>query len=114
MPLFVYGTLMAGEENYGELWGSPFVREAVTEPRYELLDLGAYPGLREGGTIRVAGELYDVDGATLARLDRFEGHPTLFRRAKVRLSDGELAIAYLFVGAGADPPREPASRIVSG
>jgi gamma-glutamylaminecyclotransferase len=113
MPLFVYGTLMAGEENYGELRGSPLVREALTEPRYELLDLGAYPGLREGGAISVVGEVYEVDRNTLAQLDLFEGHPGLFRRSSVRLLSGEMAIAYLFVGGGDDLP-EATPRIASG
>ena len=93
--LFVYGTLMRAGGNHGLLGGVPFGGASRTGPGFRLVDLGAYPGMVRGGTAAVAGELFRVDRAALARLDRFEGHPHLFRRAWVLLADGGEAFAYL-------------------
>ena len=71
--VFVYGTLLAGEPNHRLLTGARLVAEARTKPAFELRDLGAFPGLVRGGQHAVAGEVYEVDVATLAALDRLEG-----------------------------------------
>ena len=42
--LFVYGTLMQGEANHGELAGAPFWGSARTADGFELWNLGPYPG----------------------------------------------------------------------
>jgi len=86
---------MRGEPNAGLLAGARFLGPAITEPRYTLLHLGPYPGMREGGTGSIVGELYEVDDELLASLDDFEGHPELYRRARIRLRDGEQAEGYL-------------------
>lgn len=93
--LFVYGTLMRAGGHHGLLGGAPFGGAACTGPGFALVDLGAYPGMVRAGTAAVAGELFRVDRAVLARLDRFEGHPHLFRRARVPLADGREAYGYL-------------------
>ena len=80
MRLFVYGTLLRGERNHRHLAHARLVDAHVTQPRFTLLDLGAYPGLVASGAPAVHGEIYEVDAATLRALDRFEGHPNLFRR----------------------------------
>lgn len=100
--LFVYGTLMRAGCNHGLLGGSPFVGASRTAPGFRLVDLGAYPAMVRDGTAAVAGELFRVDGAVLARLDRFEGHPHLFRRARLPLADGAEAFAYLLDPAHAE------------
>jgi len=83
--LFVYGTLMRGEGNSNVMpSGSKFVGEAQTEEGYELLDVGL-PALREGGQGVVIGELYEVNDSILRRLDLFEGHPSFYRRDRIRL-----------------------------
>ncbi len=56
--------------------------------------MGDYPGMIEGGTLSVVGELYTIENAILPDLDRFEGHPDLFHRTRVTLNDGRDAIAY--------------------
>ncbi|MEJ7731463.1 MAG: gamma-glutamylcyclotransferase family protein [Polyangiaceae bacterium] len=94
--LFLYGTLMRGEANHHLLGPrTRAVAAAVTAPRYRLVDLGEYPVLLGGGAEAVRGELYDLDEATLRRLDRFEGHPSLFRRQPVELASGAVVDAYL-------------------
>jgi gamma-glutamylcyclotransferase (GGCT)/AIG2-like uncharacterized protein YtfP len=79
--VFVYGTLMAGNPLHGALGDSEFVGQALVSGT--LFDTGYYPALTppvlDGD--RVRGEVYDVDDATLAVLDRCEGvnarHPDL-------------------------------------
>jgi len=107
--LFVYGTLMRAGANHTLLAGARFEGAASTAPGFALVDLGAYPGMVRGGAAAVAGELFEVDRAILARLDRFEGHPRLFRRARVPLADGRPAHAYLLdpAHAAAHPPIPP-------
>jgi gamma-glutamylaminecyclotransferase len=95
MRLFVYGSLLSGEDNHCYLAGSPKVGDGQTAAGYVLVDLGAYPALLEGGTTSVRGEVYEVDAETLASVDAFEGHPLLYRRVPVRLSTGEQVAGYL-------------------
>lgn len=93
--VFVYGTLLRGEPNHRLLAHARFVGEAVTEPGFELADLGAFPAMSAAGGGAVAGEVYAVDAATLAALDRLEGHPRFYRRSWIRLATGAHVEAYL-------------------
>jgi len=43
----------------------------------------------------IAGEVYAVDGETLAQLDRLEGVPRLYQRQQLQLLDGRRAWVYL-------------------
>ncbi|MEZ4297112.1 MAG: gamma-glutamylcyclotransferase family protein, partial [Polyangiaceae bacterium] len=84
--LFVYGSLLRGEDNHAVLTGARFVATARTAPRYTLVDLGPYPALVLGGDTAVSGELFEVSPALLAELDDFEGHPDFYVRSPVDLS----------------------------
>ena len=108
--VFVYGTLLAGEENHHVLRGAAFVGRAQTAARYELRDLGPYPALVEGGNQSVTGEVYEVDDAGLSALDAFEECPQLYRRVRIRLEEGSEVESYVQTReqAGTSP------RIVSG
>jgi len=117
--LFVYGSLMRGEANHhllGAAADGTFAGAARTEPRFELIDLGPYPGMVGGGRHSVAGELYRVAAAVLEALDEFEGHPGYFRRTTIRLADGRAAEAYLVAPTAARGrpriPPAPEGRIV--
>ena len=100
LEVFVYGSLMRGQANHAVLAGARFVEECVTDPSYTLLDLGAYPGLVEGGTTAVHGEVFEVVAAGLRSLDRFEGVPHLYVRGEVRLSGRETTVSgYLLAPA---------------
>lgn len=85
--IFVYGSLKRGESNHREMAEQTFVGFARTVPGYRLFDLGEYPAMvaqpadQEG----VQGEVWFVDDACLAHLDRFEGTPTYYRREPIKL-----------------------------
>jgi gamma-glutamylaminecyclotransferase len=93
--IFTYGTLMRDEINHRLLATARFVAEAHTEPCFELFDLGHFPAMSAGGQTVVRGEVYAVDDQTLVRLDRLEGHPTLYQRTPLRLADGQEVQTYL-------------------
>jgi gamma-glutamylcyclotransferase (GGCT)/AIG2-like uncharacterized protein YtfP len=101
MRLFVYGSLLFGEIHNARLGGSRLLGEALTEPRYTLVDLGPYPALLDGGTTSVTGEIYEVAADVLAALDALEGHPDEYRRVPIRLLSGESAEAYVLPRAKA-------------
>jgi gamma-glutamylcyclotransferase (GGCT)/AIG2-like uncharacterized protein YtfP len=107
--LFVYGTLLRGEEGHALLEGATFLREARTAATYTLVDLGTYPGLVTGGDISVAGELYSLDAPTLAKIDVHEGHPVLFKRRLVDIEGGGEAQAYFL-----DPDQVRGKRRIRG
>ncbi len=106
--VFVYGTLLQGEPNHYILEHACFVREARTPAVFTLCDLGSFPALLADGSTAVLGEVYEVDAATLARLDRLEGHPRLYRRTPITLDDGEPVEAYVMA-----PGRAWSERIIT-
>ncbi len=92
--LFAYGTLLPGEPDHELLQGAEPLGEARTKPCYQLVEHGPSAGLLEGGTVAVAGELYQLDVKTLAACDIKREHPVLYLRLPVRLADGSEAFAY--------------------
>jgi len=93
--VFTYGTLRKGEVNHHLLAQARFVTEARTEPCFDLFDLGPFPAMSTGGETAVFGEIYAVDEATLARLDRLEGHPSFYQRTQIRLEGGQEVETFL-------------------
>lgn len=93
--VFVYGTLMRGEHHHESLAGGRFLGPAETLPQYDLVQIDYYPALVPGGTGKVMGELYQVDDATLQRLDELEEVPAYYVRERIELVDGRSAFAYL-------------------
>jgi gamma-glutamylcyclotransferase (GGCT)/AIG2-like uncharacterized protein YtfP len=93
MLLFVYGTLRRDAANHHELRDAYFLGRARTQARYELVDMGGYPALLEGGDGVVYGELYEIDDALRETLDAFEDVPELYQRKRVALDfeAGDLA-----------------------
>jgi gamma-glutamylcyclotransferase (GGCT)/AIG2-like uncharacterized protein YtfP len=85
--VFVYGSLKRGFRNHRLLAGSRLVGSGLTEPRYRLINLGPYPALIEASwlptadePLSITGELYRIDGPTLAELDRLEDEGAMYRR----------------------------------
>jgi gamma-glutamylcyclotransferase (GGCT)/AIG2-like uncharacterized protein YtfP len=91
--VFVYGTLKRGHGNHHWLAEAPFLGEAFL-PDVVLHDLGPFPMAVPGEGV-VRGEVYGVDAAGLARLDRLEGYPRLYDRRPLPLADGRRAWVYL-------------------
>jgi gamma-glutamylcyclotransferase (GGCT)/AIG2-like uncharacterized protein YtfP len=85
MLLFVYGTLRRDAANHRELRDATFIGRARTQPKYELVDMGGYPALLEGGADAVVGEVYEIPGALLAALDAFEEVPELYQRKDIAI-----------------------------
>jgi gamma-glutamylcyclotransferase (GGCT)/AIG2-like uncharacterized protein YtfP len=103
---FLYGTLQSGESNHHVLKDARFIKQVLTLPSFELIDLGEYPALVEGGRTAIEGELWEISGEQLTVLDRFEGVPHLYRRVTVELEDRTRAEAYVWAGDhSADLPR---------
>ena len=99
--LFVYGTLKTGGRAHRLLAGAEFLGPTWTLPLYRMYSLGPFPGMvhdRANG-MAIHGELWAVDDALLARLDRYEGVPGLFTREAVAVlgQSGEVQ-AYFFAG----------------
>ena len=94
MKVFVYGSLRRGERAHSLLKGARLVAEGWTPAQFTLLDLGEYPGLVAGGTTAVLGEIYEVDEAVLAELDRYEEAPEVYERIEMRIA-GHDALVYV-------------------
>jgi gamma-glutamylaminecyclotransferase len=92
--LFIYGTLKRGGSNHAFLADQRFLGTVRTAPGFTLYSLGDYPGMvrAPGDTAGVTGELWVVDDACLAELDRLEGlGEGLYERADVVLAPNHLA-----------------------
>ncbi|MFQ6538840.1 MULTISPECIES: gamma-glutamylcyclotransferase family protein [Aphanothece] len=96
--VFVYGTLKRGMRAHHRLGGAAFQGEASLSGAW-LHDLGpfpmAVPAPPEEPEAQVHGELFRVEPATLAQLDRFEGVPRLYQRHWLELSNHQRAWVYL-------------------
>lgn len=88
--VFVYGTLKKGFGNHQLLEDAEYVGKAETvSNNYTMYSLGGFPGVREGGSTRINGEVYKVNDDELSRLHRLEGHPTFYKAVnkQVRLTE---------------------------
>lgn len=97
--LFAYGTLRRGEANSQLLQQAEACGTHHTSPRYTMLNLGDYPGVKEGGTSAICGEVYRVNTQQLAQLDLLEEYPTLYSRKRIPTPWGQAWI-YLYKGDG--------------
>ena len=100
--LFVYGTLKRGFCRADWMCGQRFVGEARTAPMYRMFDCGSYPGLVEspGDGVSIEGEVWEVDGECLARLDEVEGvELNLYARQQIEMQtpfDQDAVETYIF------------------
>lgn len=97
IPLAVYGTLRKGYRNYYRyLRDSEHLGTFTTRNRYRLV-LTDYPSVLpfNGEGQRIEIDLFLVDANTLHSIDRLEGHPDLYYRSRVFLSNGTQAWMYL-------------------
>jgi gamma-glutamylcyclotransferase (GGCT)/AIG2-like uncharacterized protein YtfP len=97
IAVFVYGTLRRGQSNHHLLAGARWGGEQRL-PGARLHNLGPFPmaiATPDTAADAVQGELWWVDAATLAQLDRLEGHPRLYERRPLTLASGQRAWVYL-------------------
>jgi gamma-glutamylcyclotransferase (GGCT)/AIG2-like uncharacterized protein YtfP len=84
--VFVYGTLKSGFGNHVFLKGSRFVCDAMTDKPYLFLEHGlpfVIDDSNDFKSVRVHGEVYEVNDETLKNIDRLEGHPEFYERKPV-------------------------------
>jgi gamma-glutamylcyclotransferase (GGCT)/AIG2-like uncharacterized protein YtfP len=75
--VFVYGTLRKGDSRFGILAECECIAEEAHLLGFKMLHLGGFPGIvpsENGAEDQVRGEIYEVDDALLAQLDRIEGY----------------------------------------
>ena len=117
--VFVYGTLMRGQINHELLAGAEFIGEGVTSKAFGFYagpDRGvdadelpqipyAYEQPASGDEpVQVQGEVWEVDAATLAELDKLEGHPDWYQRQSVRVLISEKDIeTFMYIIPGKAP-----------
>lgn len=93
--LFIYGTLLPGERDHALLAGAQLLGPALTEARFQLVELNVYAALVPDGAVAVHGELYAVDLQLRRTIDVARQVPILFQRETIRLADGTEAETYL-------------------
>ncbi|MFW6347834.1 MAG: gamma-glutamylcyclotransferase family protein [Cyclonatronaceae bacterium] len=105
--LFVYGTLRRGGQNHGLLEGADFFYTTRIEG-YMMWSFGSYPAIvparasQRPETSYITAELYGLDAALLARIDRLEAyhgpeHPqNLYERIRATDVSGQQAFLYVF------------------
>jgi gamma-glutamylcyclotransferase (GGCT)/AIG2-like uncharacterized protein YtfP len=97
VELFVNGTLMRGLALHRNLDGAEFLGAVRTAPIYRLYSIGdLHPGMFEvsSGGVSVAGELYRMRDAVLARVEA--GEPPDLYRGPVKLADGRVVDGILY------------------
>lgn len=88
--LCVYGTLKRDYSAHRLLGASVF--EGTTFILgYEMISLGGFPGAFKSSDLQQAVyvEVYNVDKTAFLTLDRYEGHPTFFKRELVKTVYGD-------------------------
>ena len=101
--VFVYGSLCSGLQNNGILRNNnaKYLSIAKTVQRYDMYDLGYFPGIIESDKGKfILGELYVVSDELLKRLDVLEGCPHFYQRKLVDVVFGDKeypVAAYIYV-----------------
>lgn len=102
MLVAVYGSLKQGLHNHKCLENADYVGSFVSEPIFNLFDLGTFPGLTENGDTAVHMEVYEINEDTLARLDTLEGYAgahlknhNYYNREEIKTPYGE-AFVYFY------------------
>lgn len=99
MLLFIYGEMLEGRPHHDFLIGMRAAFKASTWVEgFLLYDCGFGPAMAPSTGHAIKGEVWEVPAANVRALDRFEGHPQVFKRATVEVEDGSLAVAYVYQG----------------
>jgi len=90
----VYGTLKQGYGNHRLLVNSKLLGTDITEPKWTMLDLGAFPALVHGHNTAVI-EVYEVTLPVFESLDRLEGYPSFYNRKEIDTKYGKAWVYYM-------------------
>ncbi len=102
ISVFVYGGLMKnGRYHQHYLQGSTFLGQAYIDGYAKYILGGLHGILPEEGKL-VQGEVYEIDPATLAKLDFHHNYGTMFDRSilEVKLENGETLPAEVYIWNG--------------
>jgi len=97
--VFVYGSLKSGGDirglnQFGD--GAAIIGKTRTKyPDYEMVDLGAFPGVFLNGDNFIEGEVWEVDKETMQDLDAIEGYPNFYNRQEIYTELGKANMYYL-------------------
>ena len=94
--VFVYGTLRVGEPYHHLMSACEHLGQRKTQPKYELVNIGRYPGLVANGRTSIVGDLFMVPPEALETLDEYEGYPEDYSRESIDLEGSETATAYFY------------------
>ena len=102
--VFVYGTLKSGFRNHYFLESCELLGGAATVSTYKMIENGFPVILPDPGGRPLAGEIYEVDDETLARLDQLEREGSSYDRKLIDVTlslDGGERLptrAFIYVG----------------
>ena len=81
MKAFVYGSLKYGLPNHSLLGRSEFVMDTITAKKYDMVSMGDFPAVKESvETAFIQGEVYEINGEILDRLDHLESDGIFYTR----------------------------------
>lgn len=80
--VFVYGTLKKGFGNHGFLKNSKYLGTDMVDDHTLVRGIG-FPYMVEMKGGDVAGEVYEVNKATMEKLDMLEGYPSHYQKKEV-------------------------------
>ena len=106
--VFVYGSLKKGYGNHSFLegTGAKFLGPYVTPPEYKMVSCGGFPGVLKDGNTPITGEVYEVDDAVFASLDRLEGNPDFYKRELISTPYGDAWVYIIHSSYSTRPPVE--------
>lgn len=97
--VFVYGTLKTGNDVRGlnsmGINATPYGIAYTEYPDYNMLDLGAFPGVTLNGNFKIKGEVWEVDDEGLEMLDAIEGYPDFYQRTPTPTTQGKAWMYFL-------------------
>lgn len=103
MPVvFVYGTLMQNQSNHGFLKGQKYLGRYIVDGLVLYQVTPYYPGVVAEAGKKVSGELYEVNSATMNKLDALEGEGVLYKRKEMTTcrASGEKVICWVYLWLG--------------